>query len=56
MLGFDTPIPDAVSFIGYREKPRPDAGNDEGGTPVRNPRTPQPRIDSTTAEEDFDWT
>jgi len=56
MLGFHSPVPQARTLIGYREKPRPDASDDEGGIPVSNPRKPGPRVNSTAVQADWDWT
>jgi elongation factor G len=56
MIGFAAPVPDSMSFLCYREKPRPDGSDDQGGAPVRNPRTPQPRFDAKAVWEDPDWT
>jgi elongation factor G len=56
MLGFDAPVPDETSFIGYREKPRADNGSDEAGSPVTRPSGPTQRSGSAAVDPDFDWT
>ena len=56
MLGFDAPVPDETSFIGYREKPRADNGSDEAGSLVTRPRGPRPRSGFAAVDPDVDWT